>query len=141
MALENRTLDGTNAIENHSYTQNQSYSVTLTLTNACGSVDSTFTVNVTSIGFEEMELSHSLNVFPNPTNGAFSIKFNLDQSSETNIKVMDAFGRLGELNKLGNLNREQNISLNLEGNASGIYYILIGTDSGVVSRRVILKSK
>lgn len=133
------TANGTNAIENHTYTQNQTYSVTLTLTNACGSVDSTFTLNITGIGIEETEWSTPFSIYPNPTKGAVNLEFHLALSNDVCIKVVDAFGHLLVNKEMGQLYGKQNIELDLEGNANGIYFVLIVSEMGTISRRVSLE--
>jgi PKD repeat protein len=135
------TPNGTNAIENHTYTQNQAFTVTLTLVNGCGSVDSTFVVNVTGIGIEETELSRTLNIFPNPTDGAFTVNFSVDQSTEVSIRVLDALGRSVIVREMGTVSGEQMIALDLSNNASGIYMVQIVTDKGTITKRLTLRNK
>ena len=135
------TPNGTNAVENHVYTQNQSYTVTLTLTNGCGTVDSTFTVTVAGIGINETALSRSLNIFPNPTDGAFTVNFNLSKDQDVSIKVIDALGRSVLLKELGKVNGAQSIGLDLSNNASGIYMVQIVSEEGTITRRITLQSK
>ncbi len=133
--------NGTNATEVHPYSQNQTYTVTLTLTNGCGSVDSTFTVTVMGIGINETSLSRTLNIFPNPTDGAFTVAFNLESSQEVSIRVLDALGRTVLAKEMGKVNGAQSVGLDLSQNASGIYMVQIVTEEGTITKRLTLRSK
>ncbi len=135
------TPNGTNALEAHTYTMNQSYTVTLTLTNGCGSVDSTFTVNVMGIGLDETEIGQTLSIFPNPTDGKFNVAFEVTDNQDITIRVMDAIGRAVLVKDLGNVNGAQNVSLDLSNNASGIYMVQIVTDEGTITKRLTLRNK
>jgi PKD repeat protein len=135
------SANGTNATEVHSYTLNQTYTVTLTLTNGCGSVDSTFTVTVTGIGINETLLSRTLNIFPNPTDGAFTVAFDLENSQDVSIRVLDALGRTILVKEMGRVNGAQSVGLDLSQNATGIYMVQIVTEEGTITKRLTLRSK
>ncbi len=130
-----------NPVATYTYTMNQTYSVTLTLTNGCGTVDSTFDVTVTGIGINETALAKSLNIYPNPTNGAFTVRFALEKREAVNITVLDPIGRIIERKDLGTVEGATEIAFDLSDEASGVYMVQITTDSGVITKRITVRNK
>jgi PKD repeat protein len=130
-----------NPVATYTYTMNQTYSVTLTLTNGCGTVDSTFDVTVTGIGINETALAKSLNIYPNPTNGAFTVRFALEKREAVNVTVLDPIGRIIERKDLGTVEGATEIAFDLSDEASGVYMVQITTDSGVITKRITVRNK
>jgi hypothetical protein len=131
----------TNVVATNTYTMNQTYSVTLTLTNGCGQVDSTFDVTVAGIGIDESNLARSLNIFPNPSAGSFAVDFDLQSSEGVTINVLDPIGQLVARQELGVVQGAQHLTFDLESQASGVYLVQIVTDSGTLTRRITIRSK
>ena len=92
---------------------------------------------VTTIGLEESMLNASLNIYPNPTAGAFNIEFTAVTNTNYSIEILDVSGRAistktGET-QYGKNNVQMNASL-----ANGVYMIktIVG-DQVNVSRLVV----
>lgn len=88
--------DGTYSYEQnpiHNYTNSGLYTVTLIVSNNCGTPDSaTMTINIYPEGISNNELSeNNLKVFPNPANNVLFIKDN----SKTPIKSITVYSLLG----------------------------------------------
>ncbi len=84
------------------------------------------------IGFE---------VFPNPTNGDFNIRFNLKQQTGVSLKVLDVVGRAM---KSGLATRqftsgEHTIKIVAEDWPSGVYLVHFQTDMGIVAARLVVQ--
>ncbi|MCT4623743.1 MAG: PKD domain-containing protein, partial [Schleiferiaceae bacterium] len=120
------------------YGQNGAYQVTLTITNGCGSVDSTFTVNVQGISIAESALGRSLKVFPNPNNGDFNVSFLLDANEQVDIRVLNPAGQIILSENLGNIDQYDG-NINLSHAAKGMYILQIETSQGVINRRVTIQ--
>ena len=120
------------------YGQNGAYQVTLTITNGCGSVDSTFTVNVQRISITESALGRSLKVFPNPNNGDFNVSFLLDANEQVDIRVLNPAGQIILSENLGNIDQYDG-NINLSHAAKGMYILQIETSQGVINRRVTIQ--
>jgi parallel beta-helix repeat protein len=83
----------TDANPTHVYSSASTYSVSLTVTNACGSATFGPTlVNVINSGIEE-NASMQVSLFPNPTNGTFNVTLSDVNGSETVINVIDVTGK------------------------------------------------
>lgn len=104
---------------NQSYTAtvNGNYAVIVT-SSSCSDTSSCF--SVTTVGTTESEFGNSFKLFPNPTNGAFSIDMG-ENYNEATVSVRDLNGKLILSNTYSNRQ-----FLNLELNeSSGVYLLVI----------------
>ena len=82
----------------------------------------------------EILVKESITVFPNPVSDNFQIKIQ-NQLTVNNVKVFDFSGRL--VKEIKPIHQQVNYSLsNLK---SGIYLVVIETDSGKFNRKLIKK--
>lgn len=84
------------------------------------------------IGFE---------VFPNPTNGDFNIRFNLKQQTGVSLKVLDVVGRAMKsgLETRQFTSGEHTIKIGAEDWPSGVYLVHFQTDMGIVAARLVVQ--
>ncbi|MBI1315679.1 PKD domain-containing protein [bacterium] len=118
------------------YTQNGSYSVTLQLSNACGTFDTTVTVNVTGISLAENALGAGVSVFPNPTNDRFSVGIAQGDAGTFRFTLTNALGQVIEQRELSHRGGSSEIEFDLSGKAKGIYLIRIDNGQASVTRRI-----
>ena len=105
--------------QSYTATTSGDYAVIVT-TNQCS--DTSDCYNVTMVGTNENEFTNSLELFPNPTNGAFSIDLG-ETYSTTTVTVMDLTGKLILSNTYDNTQL-----LNLELNEpAGVYLLMVET--------------
>jgi PKD repeat protein len=125
----------------YSYDNPGNYEVTLSVTNDCGTVDTTITVSTIFFGVEDITLVQGLNIYPNPSSGAFALSFNLSEHvDEFNIQVFDARGRSVYNQSSKDLSGKQNMSISLEDASKGVYRLrLIAGDFSQTLRIVIAK--
>ncbi|MDA0317163.1 MAG: YCF48-related protein [Bacteroidetes bacterium] len=76
----------------------------------------------------------SFTLFPNPTNGIFTIKWNT--SELVTIKIFDVLGKLVFYEKDRNLRLNPNIELN---SSKGMYYVRLNTNNKAITEKLILK--
>jgi len=78
------------------------------------------------------------NVFPNPTDGAFSFNYTTNESSSINLEVFSMDGKR-MYNKLIQVSPgENNISIN-DFELAGIYFIKLDTGNKVFAQKLIIK--
>ena len=79
-------------------------------------------------------LNTNLTIFPNPSNGIFTINLGGLETTITEVKVYDIAGRC-ILNKPFNLQNK----INLTAKAAGIYYLYLQTNNGIIVEKIIKK--
>ncbi|MEM7655779.1 MAG: T9SS type A sorting domain-containing protein [Bacteroidota bacterium] len=123
------------------------YQVTLTDVNGCTFVD-TATVAVIGLGAEcEKSVNvdpflnagvATVNIFPNPSNGQFSLNVDLTSRNDVKVEVFNFRGQLvAGFEAGGVINFEHNFDLSQE--ARGIYMVKITTEQGSVSEKVMIQ--
>jgi len=128
---------GSGVIDTNTYLANGTYTVYLTVSNACGSVTDSATVLV-NIGIDENPLAQSLNVYPNPAKDRVRINFTEVGSADVEIYLRDAQGR-DVLHRSDRLDGGQYTGdLNLSGLASGVYMIEIHSGGLRAHRRLTI---
>lgn len=82
--------------------------------------------------------STSFAIYPNPSQGPISMKFELQKPSEVNIKIVDMFGRTCHSESFGNKQIGEHTSeLNLEHLSRGTYLIVLNTSDGAQVVKVV----
>jgi len=109
-------------------TQNGDYTVVTTDANGCSATSAPFTVS--TVGVAELNIESLISVFPNPTNGSFTITF---PETTKQVQITNSMGQVLQTNLV---DRQKN--LNLELTADGIYFIHIRTDKQVVTKKLIV---
>ena len=80
-------------------------------------------------------------VLPNPSDGDFLVKFNLEKAEEVKISLFNASGKLLEEKVLKNLHAGENsFSTSLkEKQGDGVYFLSLETSKEKISRKIIVK--
>ncbi len=121
----------------HVYTTNGSFTVTLTVSNGCGSDVLTNTITTSGISLEENLISQSLDIYPNPTNGTLNVSFETQGSEAATLTIMDLTGKVIFQTETGNLNGRYDDQLNISKLARGTYMLRIENGDMTAVRRII----
>ncbi|MEM6345549.1 MAG: LamG-like jellyroll fold domain-containing protein [Bacteroidota bacterium] len=119
----------------HVYVFNGSYTVTLTATNECGSVDTTFDVNITAASLEDKITDISLVLYPNPANDQITIEINGLENRAINLQLVDLRGSVLRSSKIEKGQQSHTETIDLHELAAGVYILRVG---GMVRRVVKL---
>ena len=131
-------LTGNMPMDTTSYAVNGQYTVTLIVSNACGSDTATMNIMV-DIGLEENPIARSLNIFPNPTSGSVNIEFEVPTSAEAFIRILDMRGRVIMQRREGNLNGSYREQWDVSSLAKGMYMIEIESGDMKAERRLSIR--
>ncbi len=98
-----------------------------------------FDVNVTRSALtsvSSVNMVDQINVYPNPSEGAFTVRLDAVKSSAVSIKVMDVNGRTLIEKPIHGLDE---VSLDLSEMSNGIYIIQIVTSKAVLTKEIIIQ--
>ena len=84
-------------------------------------------------GVNDYVLESSISVYPNPTNGQFTISN--EQFTISSVDVYDVYGKLISTTKV----EDTHVTLDINTYADGLYFARILTDKGVVTKRIVKK--
>jgi len=116
------------------YPSSSNYTVTLIASNNCGA--DTFSQNISVVGIQEYLVNEKLNIYPNPSNGNFSIDLTLVTGKDAEIKILDELGKEMVIERitLGSIKHYNFADL-----CSGVYQVLLITDKKIYSQKVIIQ--
>ena len=99
------------------------------------------TGNNVTLGTDDVELSSSLKVFPNPSKGEFEVSFNTisENSNDININVYDLHGRLVYENAFSNTSSTFRETIKLNNFQSGVYIANITQGNSRTIRKIIIE--
>ena len=132
---------GTSTFQNptYIYASPGTYNACLTMTNINTGCTDTYCdlVMVTFTGIIEDRSKFTVNIYPNPSHGQFTLELNLPEKTQLHIKLYSFTGQLIHSKQIGNVSVSFTEQLDLSGYARGIYYIQVVTENAVVTRKVI----
>ncbi len=126
----------TQASPQNNYTNAGWYQVSLTCTNDCGTDVYSDSVFISSgVGLNENHLGQ-ITLFPNPTEGSFTIELPSALTGNVDISIYSLMGKLVRKSEF-TLNKERSYSFDLNQLADGIYIVSIKTNEGTKNIRLV----
>ncbi len=126
---------GSGVTTTHNYTSGGSFTVKLTVTNACGTSDTTITLN--GVSLTENGLSRNLRLFPNPASSILYIEVGNVSSADITVRVMDMSGKLVLSSGYDASGNSFESSLDISDLAQGVYMIEVTDGANTAVRRLI----
>jgi PKD repeat protein len=120
----------------HNYAADNSYTITLVVTNSCGSNTISHQVTVTGIG--EYKNADFINCMPNPSTGVITVSFNDASIHSFNLKLQSITGAELYSEKLVNtgvFNKKFDFS-NL---SKGIYFLKLETENSTFIKKIVIE--
>lgn len=117
------------------------YSISYTLSNLNGCSSSavdTMTVDLCT-DIKNMGIGQKINIYPNPSNGTFTLSYNQTKSGNLAIKIFDVQGKVLVNENLINFIGNYSNVFNLSSFVSGIYTVEITGSSKQVHEKVIIQ--
>jgi len=84
-------------------------------------------------GISKVSASNKLNIYPNPSNGEFNVSI-----EGVEIKKIEVFNNQGQLVAVEAVNAS-NGHININGVASGMYFVKVTTSEGTITNKVVIK--
>lgn len=93
---------------------------------------------VECVGVDENPEAVTLEVYPNPTSGKFSLNINAYDMADAELQVIDIVGKVIYTQNIS-VQGSEIVALDLSDNPRGIYFVQIKNDEQSVSKKVFLK--
>jgi hypothetical protein len=123
----------------HTYAQDGTYEVTLSISNQCGTNEVTFEVSIGTTGVQDIDGLSAIKVLPNPNKGQFEIQIESQINQKVELRLVNVMGqtimRQIEFISIGN-NR---VGINMESLSSGIYLLELNSEKNTRSIRVMVE--
>lgn len=136
---DGNSANGTGGTVSHQYAANGNYTITLTVYNDCDTVNTTFSVQVSTIGIEDNAGITALMIYPNPTQGLVTIDGEISHSAEVSVRIINYLGQEILVDQFDPTSSILSKTYDLSGAAAGAYLIEVATDRGVVQKSIIVR--
>lgn len=117
------------------------YTVTLIAFSAVGNDTTTETITVVPTGIKEQasDFGANLSVYPNPANDMVTVSFDLVNTADVTVKVLDLTGREVAISVEQSLVRGANkVTVPVGGLQNGLYFVKLETSNGAKATRVLI---
>ncbi|MES2798992.1 MAG: T9SS type A sorting domain-containing protein [Bacteroidota bacterium] len=122
----------------HAYAANGAYTVTLTAIN--GNCTDEITLNIQiSVGIEELAGLVEVTLYPNPTNSNATIAIENENVQNASIMIVNQLGQIITSQEIELTNGSNSIELATNTFANGIYTVMLITETGRVTRKLIVQ--
>jgi len=97
----------------------------------------TFHVHFFDAGIEDNQLAESVVVYPNPATDVVNVRcsMNEEQWNGATFEVVDVYGKT--IRTIVGTNNNSSMQINVSGLSSGLYFLRITTEQGVVTKRFV----
>ncbi|MGM0550910.1 MAG: T9SS type A sorting domain-containing protein [Bacteroidota bacterium] len=112
------------------------YSVTVTDAQGCIAIDSIYLDE--HVGWEDLQKSSSIDIYPNPVNNLLYLEFNERETSDYTIVLLNMAGEQVYFKNLKRMS-EDAYQINVSNYAQGIYYLLIRWDDKFYTEKIIIE--
>lgn len=133
----------TNILLSHTFPQPGDYTVTLIAYNHCGPTVTIDEVTILPIntGISENKKLLALNIYPNPSEGVFTLGYVLGCADDVSYSLVDLTGRiiLEKTSRMQTAGKyETRIDLKEVGMSSGVYHLKLMTSSTIQTQRIVI---
>jgi len=121
-----------------------SASLKVMIANICGESpwsDSLEVMVVNTTGQDENELSFRVSVYPNPSQGVFTLEINTDREFTANIYLAGKLGVLLQQSQNILIHKQYSQTFNLSQLSRGVYTLIIESDKGRLSKQIIISDQ
>lgn len=136
-------LNGTPLVpsgQTQSYTPTQNGNYSVVLTNSSGCSDTSNVISITNMSINNVSaLEPFISVYPNPSNGQFTVNMDVIESSKLLITLYDVSGKAVHTEDLGGFSGKFNKTFNLTHLSAGVYTLNLVMDQGTARYKLIIR--
>lgn len=89
--------------------------------------------------FDDKLNLQKIDFYPNPGNGRFNLKFNLEQKGNTEVVIYNAEGKKAYYEMLQDFSGDYNKEIDISNNSKGIYFLKVTQGKNSSIRKIILE--
>lgn len=130
----NAIIPGENG-QSYTATANGDYAVILT-DGSC--VDTSACVTITGVGLNENVLSAGIEIFPNPSNGEFTVSISGIATDKMTVVISEVNGKIIMTKELSNTSDSIELPVDLAGIENGVYFVTISADDQRSVQRIVV---
>lgn len=127
-------------VTSHTYTENGTYTIQLTVNNGQGSVNQ-FSREVTITGIQtsisDIDFNGAMSVYPSPTNSLVNVAFQLKNTQNVDVAIYSVDGKVVDVQNYSNTT-DVNTQFNVSSLTSGVYFIKVTTDEGIATQKFVV---
>jgi len=99
----------------------------------------TFHVHFLNVGIEDHQIAENVRLYPNPATDVLNVQCTMynEQLNMKDMEVVDVYGKT--IRTIVGVNNNSLMQINVSNLSSGIYFLRITTDQGVVTKRFVKK--
>ena len=91
----------------------------------------------TVAGFEDQTSVKEISIYPNPSSGIFTIKFNDTWKGDVDLRVLDIFGRPQYLRRIDNSSGQAEHEVDISSKTDGLFFVELSQDDKRVIRKIL----
>ncbi|MDQ3190420.1 MAG: choice-of-anchor J domain-containing protein [Bacteroidota bacterium] len=122
----------------HTYINDGNYTIMLIAVNNCGTDTSYQQISTAGVGIDEVADAYNLNVFPNPSNGQFTVHFDNPVSQKLEIRIMNMNGTIVFNESINYFDGKYNKNIDISHMSGGMYFMQLITEDRILNRKLIL---
>ncbi len=110
-------------------------------TNQCGDgpFSEEYSVEIENVGINELADALGLAIYPNPNHGTFTLEIATSKVDRVNLRIMNATGTMVYEKHNMAVNGSFSTNIDISSEAEGIYMMLIESDLGLYTAKIILQ--
>jgi PKD repeat protein len=125
----------TQGVVSHTYNVAGTYTVVLTGTIGGCTSTSTLTILVGVSSVDQVSLEEGISIFPNPSNGQFTMKIDMNDAQVIDVELYNAIGQIVTTKSINHTNSSV-VNFDVTNQANGFYFVKVKTKNGTVTKRV-----
>lgn len=131
----------TSSLENPSntYATDGEYLVTLSVTTSCGTFTVSNSILISTVSVEENPLNRFLKVFPNPSNGLFTINLDINNVNQASAVLLNTMGQEVWSKEFGTGSLTISESVHLSTIAKGVYFLHLNVNDQSIVRKILIQ--
>ena len=122
----------TTAFASHTFVNEGDYTVTVTLSNECGTETKQINITCDKTGVNDVASDKRLTLYPNPT----STNITIENSGNLNMEVITIIDNLGKVVYHATPMITLDYQINVSHLSNGLYTVLVKTDKGVITKKI-----